>query len=108
MKFALLGLTLVWMALGQVQVQTSPPGSVGPGRPDFGSGIPLTRQQRTALIKADHKKNVEDAAELLRLAEEVKTELDKEDAQVISVKTIKQTEDIEKLARSINGRLKRY
>jgi hypothetical protein len=80
-------------------------------RPPFGlgpDGPPLTPQQRIMLIKADHKKNVEDATELLKLAEAVKTELDKEDAQVISVKTIKQTEDIERLAKSIHGRLKRY
>jgi len=75
---------------------------------DMGPNMPMTQQQRIALIKADHKKNVEEAAELLKLAEEIKTELDKEDAQVISVRTIKQTEDIEKLAKSIRGRLKRY
>ncbi len=86
---------------------TSSPGSRRPPY-EIGPNIPLTQQQRTALIKSDHKKNVEDATELLRLAEVVKTELDKEDAQVISVKTIKQTEDIERLAKSIRGRLKRY
>ena len=68
----------------------------------------IARTQRTALIKADHKQNVEDAAELVRLAEAVRTELDKEDPYVISAKTLKQTEDIEKLAKSIHGRLKRY
>ncbi len=104
MKFSLLVLAVMWMCLGQVPA--SPP--VPSRGPDLSQPIPLTRQQRTALIKADHKRNVEDATELLRLAEQVKTELDKEDAQVISAKTIKQTEDIEKLARSINGRLKRY
>jgi hypothetical protein len=45
---------------------------------------------------------------LLRLSEEVKADLEKGDRYVVSVKTLKKTEEIEKLARSIRGRLKRY
>ena len=100
MKFLFLGLIVISMCLGQRG-----------GNPAYDRDTPETTmppEQRAALIKADHKKNVEDATELLKLAEAVKTELDKEDALVISVKTIKQTEDIERLAKSIRGRLKRY
>jgi hypothetical protein len=64
--------------------------------------------QRDALIKADHKKNLADAAALLKLAEELKSSIEEEDPLIISVKNIKQTEDIQKLAKSIQGRLKRY
>jgi|HubBroStandDraft_1064217.scaffolds.fasta_scaffold278043_2 hypothetical protein len=64
--------------------------------------------QRKGMIKADHKKNLADAAALLKLAEELKSELEKEDPLVISVKNIKRTEDIQKLAKDIHGRLKRY
>jgi ketopantoate reductase len=64
--------------------------------------------QRKGMIKADHKKNLEDAVALLKLAEELKSILEKEDPLVISVKNIKQTEDIQKLAKNIHGRLKRY
>ncbi len=103
MKLLLLSLLLVFLCLAQIP--TTPPASDGP---PFEIGPTLPANQRAMLIKADHKKNVEDADALLKLAEAVKTELDKEDAQVISVKTLKQTEDIERLAKSIHGRLKRY
>lgn len=68
----------------------------------------LMHTQREAIIKADHKKNVEDADALLKLAEELKADLEKDDAHVVSIKSMKKAEDIEKLAKSIHGRLKRF
>jgi len=70
--------------------------------------LPNGKLQRDEIAKADYKKNVEDAAELLKLAGELKADLDKDTAYVVSVKDMKRTEDIEKLARNIRGRLKRY
>ncbi len=82
------------------QGKGSPPKAV----PD----LDMSATQRDALIKADHKRNLADAATLLKLAEELKSSLEKEDPLIISVKNIKQTEDIQKLAKDIHGRLKRY
>lgn len=70
--------------------------------------LPNGKLQRDEIAKADYKKNVEDAAELVKLATDLKEDLDKESAFVVSMKTIKKTEDIEKLAHNIRGRLKRY
>lgn len=70
--------------------------------------LPNGKSQHDEIAKADYKKNVEDAAELLKLATELKDGLDRESAYVVSVKSIKKTEDIEKLARNIRGRLKRF
>jgi hypothetical protein len=78
------------------------------GRPKSVPDLDTSTAQRDALIKADHKKNLADAATLLKFAEELKSSLEKEDPLIISVKNIKQTEDIQKLAKSIQGRLKRY
>ena len=64
--------------------------------------------QRDATMKADHNRNLADAVALLKLAEQLKSDLEKEDPLIVSVKNIKRTEDIQKLARNINGRLKRY
>lgn len=87
----------------------------GPGLPrhsldtgDQGPQLPNGRSQRNAIAKADYKKNLEDAAELVRMAEDLKADLENEKAFVVSVKTMKKTEDIEKLARKIRGRLKGY
>jgi len=70
--------------------------------------IDVAKIQRDGMIKADHKKNLEDAAALLKLAEELKSDLDKQDALIVSARNIKQAEEIQKLAKGILGRLKRY
>jgi len=88
--------------------QVSPPPGRGPVNPDEEVKLPNGKSQREEIIKADYKKNVEEAAELARLAEELKADLEKSDKNIVSVRNIKQTEEIEKLARSIRGRLKRY
>jgi len=75
---------------------------------DQGPRMPNGRSQRNAIAKADYKKNLQDAAELVRMAEDLKADLENEEAFVVSVKTMKKTEDIEKLARNIRSRLKRY
>ncbi len=66
----------------------------------------LPQSQRDAIVKDAYKKSLADAAELLKLAEELNAELEKEDPWTVSVKTIKKTEQIEKLSKSIRGRMK--
>jgi hypothetical protein len=57
---------------------------------------------------AEHKKNLEDAAAMAKLAEEVSEDLEKNDRYVVSIKTLKQLDEIEKLAKAVRGRLKKY
>lgn len=76
-------------------------------REDEPRRLPDGRSQTEAILKADHKKMLEDAAELLRLAEDLKMELEKNDRHVVSVGMLKKTEEIEKLAKRIRGRLTR-
>lgn len=70
--------------------------------------LPNGKTQREMIVKQDYKKNLADSAELARLAEELKSELENGDQYVVSVKAMKNAEDIEKLARNIKSRLKRY
>lgn len=70
--------------------------------------LPNGKTQREEILKADHKKNLEEAAELVKLSEALKTALEKNDRYIVSVTALKKTEDIEKLAKSIRARLKRY
>lgn len=72
------------------------------------SGPRLKQSQIEAILKEDHKKSVEDAAELLRLAEDLKIELEKSDRHKLSLAAVKKTEEIEKLAKRIRGRLRRF
>jgi hypothetical protein len=70
--------------------------------------LPSGKLQKEEILRADHEKSLDDAAELLKLAEELNIELEKNDRHVLSVDTLKKLENIEKLAKRIRSRLKRY
>ena len=70
--------------------------------------LPDGRSQREAILKADHEKSLRDADELMKLSEELKIDLEKNDRHVLSVSTLKKLDDLEKLVKRIRGRLKRY
>jgi len=70
--------------------------------------LPNGKLQRDEIAKADYKKNLEDVAQLVQLSQDVKEALQNGDQYVVSVRTIKKLDDIDKLSRSIRGRLKRY
>ena len=97
----LLSLAILTIA-GQDLPPTHPP--IEPVEPKLPNG----RSQRLAILKADYKKNLEDAAELSRLSRELKDDLEKNEEYVVSVVDLKKIDDIEKLAKNIRGRLKRY
>ena len=68
--------------------------------------LPNGKSQRDEILKADHQQNLKDAAELAELADQLKIDLEKNDRFVVSMATIKKTDDIEKLAKRIRGRLR--
>jgi hypothetical protein len=70
--------------------------------------LPGGKSQLEALLKEDHKRSIQDAAQLIELAESLKQELEKDDRHVLSVSSLRKTEEIEKLAKRIHGRLKRF
>ncbi|MCS7025160.1 MAG: hypothetical protein NZV14_10185 [Bryobacteraceae bacterium] len=80
----------------------------GPRREDDFPRLPDGRSQLEEILKADHNASLKDAAELVRLSEELKLELEKSGRHVLSLGMIKKTEEIEKLAKRIRSRLKRY
>lgn len=70
--------------------------------------LPNGRLQRDEILKADYRKTVDDARELSRLADELKADLEKSDYNVLSVGTLKKTDDIDRIAKRIRDRLKRF
>jgi hypothetical protein len=68
--------------------------------------LPNGKLQQDEILKADHAKIVKDAAQLIELAESLKQEIEKDDAHVLSISSLKKTEEIEKLAKRIRARLK--
>jgi hypothetical protein len=69
--------------------------------------LPNGKSQQEEILKADHEKTLQDVAQLVKLSEELQDELIKEDRHVLSIATLKKTEDIEKLAKRIRTRLKK-
>jgi hypothetical protein len=70
--------------------------------------LPNGKLQREEILKADYQKTVEDARALSKLADALKSDLEKSDYNVLSVATLKKTDDIDRLAKRIHDRLKRF
>ena len=68
--------------------------------------LPNGKSQRDEILKAEHEQNLKDAAELADLAEQLKIDLEKNDRFVLSMATLKKTDEIEKLAKRIRTRLR--
>jgi hypothetical protein len=68
--------------------------------------LPNGKSQRDEILKAEHQENLKDAAKLLDLAQDLKEGLEKDDRYVLSLSTLKKTDEIEKLAKKIRSRLR--
>ena len=69
--------------------------------------LPNGKLQRDEIVKAEYEQNLKDAARLVELSEELKQELEKNDRFVVSMSSLKKTDDIEKLVKKIRTRLRR-
>ena len=104
MKHAWLPLLLAIAALAQ---EPGFPPDLSPrlGRGRYGSA---RRQQSEALSKEDFKNNTRDAAELVKLSKSLEASITRDGSYIVDANDIRTAEQIEKLARNIRGRLKRF
>jgi len=70
--------------------------------------LPSGKSQKEEILKADYEQSLRDAERLLKLSEEFKSELEKQGRHVLSVQTLRKIEEIERLARRIRSRLRRF
>jgi len=70
--------------------------------------LPSGKSQKDEIIRVDYQRNLRDAGELARLSEEIKDDLEKGDRYLVSTKTLKKLDDVEKLSKDIRQRLRRY
>ena|ERR1022692_1664764 len=82
-----------------------PPPSSSRSQED-GVRLPNGKLQRDEILKADHEQNLKDAAQLVELSEQLKEDLERNDRYVLSVSTLKKTDDIEKLVKKIRSRMR--
>lgn len=110
MRFAVSAiLFLILLALPSSQfAQHEPPVNSPPDDKPPLVRLPNGRTQRDAILKADHAHNIEDVGEIIRLAEDLKTNFEKNTEYVLSVQDMKKLDDIEKLTRRIRSRMKRF
>src|SRR5580658_6774994 len=68
--------------------------------------LPNGKKQLDEILKADYEKNLSDARELTGLARSFEEDLEKNEAFVLSLSSLKKLDDMEKLARRIRARMK--
>jgi hypothetical protein len=68
--------------------------------------LPNGKSQNDAIAKQNHEQALKDTNDLIAVAEHLRDELQKAGNYVVPVSSVKKTEEIEKLARRIRGRLK--
>jgi hypothetical protein len=79
---------------------------IPPVRPDEGVRLPNGKLQRDEILKAEHEQNLKDAAQLVELSQQLQEDLEKNDRYVLSMSTLKKTDDIEKLVKKIRSRIR--
>ena len=69
--------------------------------------LPDGKLQSEEILKAEHKRSIKDADELVRLSQEVRRELEEHEHHVLSLGLLKKLDEIEKLSKKLRTRLKR-
>ena len=69
---------------------------------------PDGRNRTEMILKADHEASLKDVASMRRLLEDLKIDMEKNDRHILSVSSLKKLDEIEKLAKRIRGRMKRF
>jgi hypothetical protein len=77
-----------------------------PRNPSEEPRLPNGKSQKDAIAKQNHEEALKDAGDLVSVAQQLQDELKKAGSYVVPVESVKKTEEIEKLARRIRGRLK--
>jgi hypothetical protein len=93
-------------SLAAIFALAGPPAQEHPGEPAV--RLPSGKMQSDEILKAERGQNIKDAARMAELTQQLQQDLEKNDYSVLSMSTLKKTEDIEKLARKIRDRLRHY
>jgi len=87
--------------------QLPPPDTQNPDSPNI-LRTPDGRNRSELILKSDHAASVKDVETMRKLVEDVKIEMEKNDRHILSIATLKKLDEIEKLAKRIRGRMKRF
>jgi hypothetical protein len=91
----------------QTRNPQQPPSDTNPeDKGDF--RLPNGKKQVDEILKDDYEKNLKDARDLTNLARSLEEDLEKNEAFVFSLSTLKKLDDMEKLTKRIRARMKRF
>jgi hypothetical protein len=105
-RAGLLNLLAAMVLLGQAPDEQQQHKLPVPPNPDEDTKLPNGKSQKDAIAKADHAQALKDVDQLITVAEQLRDELQKSGEHVVSISSVKKTEEIERLAKKIRGRLK--
>jgi hypothetical protein len=105
-RTVLLSLGAGGLLAAQDQTQQQPVPRLPPPNPSEDEKLPNGKSQKDAIAKEEHEQALKEANDLVAIAEQLKDELQKAGDYVVPFSSVKKTEEIEKLARRIRGRLK--
>jgi hypothetical protein len=88
------------------QDANAPP--IFPPKEDLDHKLPNGKSQKEEILKADYQKTLKDSADLVSLSQELQKELESNNSHVLSIASLKKTEEIERIAKRIHGRLLRF
>jgi hypothetical protein len=80
----------------------------GPPSREEPKRMPDGRLQSEVLIKQDFKENQKDLDEMKKLIEEVMKDMEKNQQHALSMKSLKQLEEVEKISKRIRNRMTRF
>jgi len=100
---------LLWLAaLSPMALPQRGPAAVNRNRTDSQEEdkLPNGKSQKDEILRAEREENIKDAGRLVEMAEGLKADLEKNDRFVLSLETLKKTDDIDKLVKKIRARLR--
>jgi len=70
--------------------------------------LPNGKLQMDEILKADHAKSLDDLRQITELSQSLAAEMERDTSHVLSLSSIRKTEEIEKLARRIRSRMRKF
>jgi hypothetical protein len=97
---AMLGMFTAALGQSQLPLEASP-------AEETTHKLPNGKTMEDEILKSDFKKAQQEAAQLVKLSQEVQEELDKNGSHVLSISLLKKLDEIEKSVKRIRSRIKK-
>lgn len=99
---------MLGLAAPVVAAQSYPPELIQRDDRNRDRRLPDGRSQNEAIIKEDHKRNLEDLKKMRDLIADVEKAIDKTGGQVVSLDNLKRLEELEKTSKRVRDRMRRH